>query len=118
MTRLRPYLLGILGLAAITFPFLWLKLVPDFSRNTMEVAWAPWHGLQFFSDLLPVFLIAFLIWLGIRANRRFGWDQALAANRTWRRAGEAWTQGWAWVTMPLILSCAFFMSASSLSLPT
>jgi hypothetical protein len=34
-SRWRPYLLGILGLAAITFPFLWLQLAPDFTNNTV-----------------------------------------------------------------------------------
>ena len=117
-SRWRPYLLGILGLAALTFPFLWLQLAPDFTNNTVGVAWAPLHGLQFFGDLSPVFVIALLIWLGVRANRRFGWDQALAANPAWQRAGRAWTHYWAWGTMPLVLSCAFFFSASSLSLLT
>jgi branched-chain amino acid transport system permease protein len=116
--RLRPYLLGILGLAALTFPFLWLQLAPDFTKDTVNVTWAPWHGLQFFGDLSPVFVIAFLIWLGIQFNRRFGWDQALAANPTWQRAGHVWTQYWAWGTMPLVLSCVFFFSPSSLSLFT
>ena len=118
MARWRPYLLGILGLAALTFPFLWLQLAPDFSNNTVGIVWAPWHGLQFFGDLSPVFVIAFLIWHGVQLNRRFGWDQALAANPTWQKGGHAWTQYWAWGTMPLVLSCAFFFNASSLSLLT
>jgi branched-chain amino acid transport system permease protein len=117
-SRWRTYLLGILGLAALTFPFLWLRLAPDFDRNTVGAAWAPLHGLQFFGDLSPVFVIAFLIWLGIQVNRRFGWDQALAANPVWQRAGLTWTHYWAWGTMPLVLSCTFFFSASSLSLLT
>lgn len=117
-SRWRPYLLGILGLAALTFPFLWLQLAPNFTNNTVGVAWAPLHGLQFFGDLSPVFVIAFLIWLGVQANRRFGWDRALAANPTWQKAGRTWTHYWAWGTMPLVLACAFFFSASSLSLFT
>jgi len=117
-SRWRTYLLGILGLAALTFPFLWLQLVPDFTKDTVGVAWAPWHGLQFFGDLSPVFIIAFLIWLGIRINRHFGWDQALAANPVWQSAGRTWTHYWAWGTMPLVLSCVFFLSPSSLSLLT
>jgi len=118
MARWRTYLLGILGLAALTFPFLWLRLAPDFVNDTIRVAWAPLHGLQFFGDLSPVFVIAFLIWLGVAANRRFGWDQALAASPAWQRAGGAWSHYWAWGTMPLVLSCAFFFNASSLSLLT
>jgi branched-chain amino acid transport system permease protein len=117
-SRWRTYLLGILGLAALTFPFLWLQLVPDFVKDTVGVAWAPLHGLQFFGDLSPVFVIALLIWLGIQVNRRFGWDQALAANPAWQRAGRTWTHYWAWGTMPLVLACTFFFSASSLSLLT
>ncbi|MCE0524243.1 MAG: hypothetical protein LV480_15170 [Methylacidiphilales bacterium] len=114
----RTLLLGILGLTALTFPFLWLQLVPDFTKDTVGVAWAPLHGLQFFGDLSPVFAIAFLIWLGMRANRHFGWDKALEASPAWQKAGHAWTHYWAWGTMPLALSCVFFLSASSLSLLT
>jgi len=117
-SRWRTYLLGILGLAALTFPFLWLRLVPDFNKDTVGIALAPLHGLQFFGDLSPVFVIAFLIWLGNRLNRRFGWDKTLAANPAWQRAGHAWTHYWAWGTMPLVLACAFFFNASSVSLLT
>ena len=117
-SRWRAYLLGILGIAALTFPFLWLQLVPDFNRDTIGVAWAPLHGLQFFIDLSPVFAIAFLIWLGVQLNRRMGWSTALAANPTWQSAARRWTHYWAWGTMPIVLSCVFFFSASSLSLFT
>ena len=117
-SRWRPYLLGIPGLAIITFPFLWLRLKPDFDKHTVTVVWAPEHGLQFFGDLSPVFLVAFFIWLGIHANRRFGWGKALAQNQTWQQAGHTWTQYWAWGTMPLVLSGSFFLSSSSLSLLT
>ena len=117
-SRLRPYLLGTLGLAALTFPFLWLQLAPNFSNDTIRITWAPWHGLQFFEDLSPVFGIALLIWLGTLANRRFGWNRALAAHPAWRSAGQAWSHYWAWGTMPLVLACVFFFSPSSLSLLT
>ena len=117
-SHLRTILLGLLGLAALTFPFLWLQLAPDFANNTVKVTWAWYHGLQFFGDLSPVFLIAFLIWLGVQVNRWFALDAALAANPAWQKAGQAWTHYWAWATMPLVLSCTFFFSASSLSLFT
>ena len=116
--RWRTYLLGTLGLAALTFPFLWLRLVPDFNKDTVGVSWAFMHGLQFFGDLSPVFVIAFLIWLGVQGNRQFGWDKTLAANPSWQQAGRVWTHYWAWIAMPLVLSCASFFSASSLSLFT
>ena len=118
MTRLRPYLLGILGLGVITFPFLWLKLLPDFDNNTVSIAWAPEHGLQFFYGLLPVFAVALLIWLGIRANRHWGWDEAVAKNQTWQKASGVWDTYWAWIAMPLVLCGPVFMSASNLGLLT
>jgi branched-chain amino acid transport system permease protein len=118
MTRLRPYLLGILGLAAITFPFLWLQLKPDFDNNTMSIAWAPAHGLQFFNDLLPVFIIAFVIWLGNFANRYWGWDEAVARNAAWQKVAGFWETSWAWIAMPLVLCGPFVLSASNLGLLT
>jgi branched-chain amino acid transport system permease protein len=118
MARLRPYLLGILGLAAITFPFLWLQLQPDFTNNTITVGWAPAHGLQFFDDLLPVFVVAFLIWMAHRVNRFWNWDAALTRNATWQKAGAIWESWWAWIAMPLVLCGPFFFSASTLGLFT
>jgi branched-chain amino acid transport system permease protein len=118
MIRWRPYLLGILGLAAITFPFLWLQLQPNFNNNTVKVAWAPRHGLQFFDDLLPVFVVSFLIWIGIRANRHWAWGETLAKNPTWQSAGVIWENSWAWFAMPLVLCGPFFLSASNLGLLT
>jgi hypothetical protein len=118
MARLRPYLLGILGLAAITFPFLWLQLQPDFTNNTITVGWAPTHGLQFFDDLLPVFVVALLIWIANRANRHWHWDAALTRNATWQKAGGIWESWWAWIAMPLVLCGPFLFSASTLGLFT
>lgn len=114
----RPYLLGIPGIVLITFPFLWLKLKPDYDKHTMDVAWVPSNGLEFFIALSPAFIIAFLIWLGIQINQRLGWDKVLAQNPVWQKAGRTWTHYWAWGLMPLILSGSFFFSASSLSLMT
>jgi branched-chain amino acid transport system permease protein len=116
--RWRPYVLGILGIAFLTFPFLWLQLRPDFNLNTMEVAWAPGHAFQFFGDLSPVFLLGLLIWAGTRLNRRFGWSQALGRTAAWKKTGLWWDDYWAWLAMPLVLSCTFFMSASGLNLFT
>ena len=118
MTRLRPYLLGLLGIAAITFPFLWLQLAPNFDDNTISVKWAPAHGLQFFTDLLPVFVIALLIWLGNRAGRYWNWGAALGRNTTWQKAGPIWETSWAWIAMPLVLCGPFVLSASNLGLLT
>ncbi len=118
MSRWRPYLLGLLGIAAITFPFLWLRLQPDFTDNTIRIAWAPAHGLQFIDDLLPVFIVGFLIWLGIRAARYWRWQDALAQNRTWQGAAQEWNRYWAWIAMPLALAGTFIFSASNLTLMT
>lgn len=116
ITRLRPYLLGLLGLAAITFPFLWLELRPNFDNNTISVAWSPEHGERFFIDLLPVFVFSFLVWLGIRANRFWGWDRTLGRNQTWQKATAIWDHSWAWLAMPAVLSAPLFLGASSLGL--
>jgi branched-chain amino acid transport system permease protein len=119
--RWRPYVLGILGflgLAALTFPFLWLQLQPNFETNTVRIIWAPLHGLQFFNDLSPVFFIAFLIWLGVQANRHWRWNETLEKNPTWTQANHLWNGCWAWVTMPLILSAPLFLSASGIGLLT
>jgi len=118
MTRWRPYLLGLLGLAAITFPFLWLQLQPDFQNNTILVAWSPAHGLQFFDDLLPVFIVGFLIWLGFRLGGYWNLHDALTANRTWKATAQAWNQSWAWIAMPLVLCGSFVFGAANLTLMT
>ena len=114
----RPYLLGILGLAALTFPFLWLQLRPDFTNNAMQVAWAPWHGLQFFSDLSPVFLAVLLIWAGTWANRRFDWSGAVARHQIGQKVGDGFGRFWAWIAMAVVLFFAFILSPSSLNLFT
>ena len=118
MARWRPYLLGILGLAAITFPFLWLQLRPDFQNNTTAVAWAPQHGLQFFTDLAPVFVVSFLIWLLVRTKRYFGWGDALTQSRGWQAGAKIWEHWWAWIAMPLVLCGPIFLSPSGLGLLT
>jgi len=117
MARWRPYVLGLLGLAAITFPFLWLTLAPDFVRNTMRVDWSPAHGLQFFSDLSPVFLIAFLIWLGSWSNRRWHWQAGIAGVVPASRRDEV-ARYLKFALMPIVLSGVFFLSASSLGIFT
>ncbi len=91
---------------------------PNFNDDTITVAWAPAHGLQFFGDLLPVFVIAFLIWIGIRAGRFWAWDEALAKNKVWQNAAAIWGTSWAWVALPLVLCGPFFFSASTLGLLT
>jgi branched-chain amino acid transport system permease protein len=117
MARWRPYVLGLLGLAAITFPFLWLTLAPDFVHDTMRIDWSPAHGLQFFSDLSPVFIIALLIWIGSWTNRRWHWQARFAQIVPAARRADAarWSK---FALMPLVLSGAFFLSASTLSLFT
>jgi len=118
MARLRPYLLGILGIAAITFPFLWLQLKPNPNDFTITTEWSPAHGVQFFTDLLPVFVVAFLIWLGIRANRHFGWDKVVTRTPAWRKSVAVWDVSWAWIAMPLVLAGPFLLNRSDLGLLT
>ncbi len=118
MARWRPYLLGLLGIAAITFPFLWLQLQPNFADNTILVAWAPAHGLQFFSDLLPIFVVGLLIWLGVRADRRWNFSGALAQSSAGQFAAQKWTSSWAWIAMAIVLCGPFVLGASNLTLMT
>jgi branched-chain amino acid transport system permease protein len=118
ISRWRPYVLGILGLAFLTFPFLWLQLQPDFNLDTMGVSWAPEHGLQFFGDLSPVFLLVLVIWAFSWANHRWGWSRVLTQSGYWNKSGELWTGHWAWAVMPIVLSGAFFLSSSNINLFT
>lgn len=103
MSRFRPYILGLLGIAAITFPFLWLKLVPDFSNNTVGIAWAIDHGLDFFRDLSTVFVVGLLIFISIRLNRYFGWGRALEQKAVWRKAEDFWDEYWGWIAAVLLI---------------
>ena len=114
----RPYLFGLLGIAALTFPFLWLTLAPDFSNDTMRISFAPAHALQFFSDLLPLFLAGFIVWLILRLDARFGWRRALMAHRTWKTASSWKTDVWAWTAIVVVLAATFFLSSSELNLFT
>ena len=118
MARWRPYLLGLLGVAALTFPFLWLQLQPNFTDNTIQTVWSPDHGLQFFSDLLPVFLVGALIWLGVRANRFWRVSDAVARTAAWQGADKTWSRYWAWIAMPLVLCGTFGFGPSNLTLMT
>jgi branched-chain amino acid transport system permease protein len=118
MARWRPYFLGLAGLAALTFPFLWLRLNPNPATNTVRVSFAPGHGLQFFGNLTSVFILALVIWIFFKAQQRFGWGNTLAAHPKWQHAGKVWTDYWAWGVMPLVLVCTFLFSPSSLSLLT
>ena len=117
-SRWRPYLLGSVGLAIITFPFLWLQLVPNFATNTVTVAWDIKHGLRFFNDLLPVFLIAFLIWLGVQVNQRMGVLEKLEQHVLWQKTSDVCGQYWAWIVMVLVLCGPAFLSGSGLGLLT
>jgi branched-chain amino acid transport system permease protein len=118
MSRWLPYLLGLAGIAAITFPFLWLQLAPNFTDNTTRVAWAPGHGLQFFVDLSPVLALGFLIWLGVRANRLLRLDETVGRTAAWRATSHAWAHYWAWIAMPLVLCAVFVISPGNLTLLT
>ena len=117
--RWRPYVLGFLGLAALTFPFLWLTLAPDFSdKRTMRVNFDPAHGLQFFSDLLPLFIVGLIVWIVLRLDARFGWRRALMAHRGWKTASSWKAAVWAWVAILLVLTATFLLSSSQLNLFT
>jgi len=118
ISRWRPYVLGLLGVAVITFPFFWLKLRPNFTDNTIQTVWSPDHGVQFFSDLLPVFIIGLLIWLGVRANRLWHFSDAIARTSAWQGTEKMWSHYWAWIAMPLVLCGTSGFGASNLTLMT
>jgi branched-chain amino acid transport system permease protein len=118
MSRWRPYLLGIVGIAVITFPFLWLQLRPDFTNNTVTTVWSPEHGVQFFTDLVPVFIVGFLIWLISRASRYGNLSATLGQSAAWQSAAKTWDNSWFWIAMPLVLCGPFFLSPSGVGLLT
>jgi branched-chain amino acid transport system permease protein len=105
-------------LVALTFPFLWLTLDPNFTNDTMRVAWAPGHALQFFSDLMPLFLFGFLIWIILRLDRKLGWRRALASHALWKKAAGTRAHVWAWSAIVLTLAATFILSSSQLNLFT
>ncbi len=115
MSRWRPYILGFAGFALLTFPFLWLRLAPDYTQNTVNIEWSPAHGVQFFTDLLPVFIVGFLIWLGGRARRAFG-VRALREERADEHPASVWRRYGAWGLLAFVLGMAFVFNPSSLSL--
>ena len=59
-----------------------------------------------------------MIWLGSWSNRRFHWQDRIAANRACRQSGHAVETYWQWAVMPIVLASAFVLSSSSLSLLT
>jgi branched-chain amino acid transport system permease protein len=63
--RPRFYVLCLLSLAAITFPFLWLKLAFDYKAGAVSVTWAFDNGLLFFQNLSPAVLAAVCFGVGI-----------------------------------------------------
>ena len=102
ISRMRPYVLGLLGVAAITFPFLWLQLVPDFDKLTVGIKWAPQHGLDFFGNLSIAFIIGFLIWGGIRLNRYFRWDEKIARLPAAKSVDRFWSNWWGLIAVVIL----------------
>jgi branched-chain amino acid transport system permease protein len=111
-------LLGLLGIAVITAPFLWFVLKPDPRDSTLTTVWSPAHGLLFFTDLLPVFLAGFLLWLGIRVNRRWGWGAALERSPAWQETARFSSHYGAWIAAPIVLCGPLVLSPSSVGLLT
>jgi branched-chain amino acid transport system permease protein len=118
MTYWRTYLLGIVGLAAITFPFLWLELHPKPADQTVTVGWALGHGAQFFTDLVPVFVVGLLIWLGIITDRHWHWQRALGQSGAGRSVSGLLANYGRWIALAVVFLGPAFLSASSISLLT
>jgi branched-chain amino acid transport system permease protein len=111
-------LLGLLGIALITAPFLWFELKPDPRDDTLTTVWSPAHGLLFFTDLLPVFLVGVIIWIGIRVNRRWGWDAAIGRSPAWRGTVRFSSHYGAWIAAAIVLCGPLVLSSSSVGLLT
>lgn len=58
--RIRPILLGILGLLAITAPFVWFRLAYNVQEQTVQLQPAPARGWAFFEGILPAFFVVLL----------------------------------------------------------
>lgn len=61
--------LGLLGLAFITAPFIWLQLNHDYNQGTVTVQLALQKGWQLLKNLAPLFGVIFLIFLFQRFKR-------------------------------------------------
>jgi branched-chain amino acid transport system permease protein len=113
--RLRFFALASLGLLVITFPFLWLKLIYNFSNGTVGIDWNPENGLNFFQNLIPVFVIALLFvalnWLEKKARWQESLGRALSPLRN--ITSQAW---WRPVLLFLVLDGVFFLNDKYLGL--
>lgn len=114
-TRLRNFLLGFLGLALITFPFLWLGLKYDYATGNVATVWSWEHGIKFFSNLTVAFAIVAILTALHFSNKKWNWSRPILL--TLRPLAPIVEQPW-WMPllMVIVLSAAFYLDHKSLGL--
>ncbi|PAW79297.1 MAG: hypothetical protein B9S32_04940 [Verrucomicrobia bacterium Tous-C9LFEB] len=114
-TRLRNYILAFLGLAFITFPFLWLSLKYNYATGNVATVlnWA--HGVKFFSNLTVAFAIVAILMALHYSNKKWNWSHPIFL--TLRPLAPLVEQPW-WTPflMVVVLSAAFYLDHKSLGL--
>ena len=113
LSKIRPWLLGILGIGLITAPFLWTRIGTDLSTGNARLSFSPDHGFQFLSVVVPGFAIGAAV-AGLAALwGRWGPRRPLVATF----AHRILERPWALVAIGAVLSClALLGSAKVLSL--
>lgn len=113
--RIRILLLTILGLAAITFPFLWLGLKFNYATGAVTTVWNIAHGIKFFDNLLIALVTVAIIVALHYSNKKFQWwrfvEKALAP------AAPIFDKPWCKpLIMVLVLASAFLFDDKTLGL--
>lgn len=113
VARFRPWLLGVMGVALITAPFLWTRIGSDPSTGNVLLSPSPSNGFQFLSVVVPGFAIGAMVAALAALWNRIGPGRAVVAPT----AHFLLEKPLALVATGFALSClAFLASAKVLSL--
>jgi branched-chain amino acid transport system permease protein len=113
LVKIRPWLLGPLGIGLITAPFLWTRIQSDLATGNVVLALSPSNGFQFLSVVLPGFAIGALVAAAAALWGRFGPRRPLVATFAHHLLERPWALG----ALGTIFSClALLGSAKLLSL--